>query len=394
MEENSYERYNWTREDMAANCRPEKMGRCGLVYTVEQIAQLTYSRKVFCFGSGKIGIQFVETLAIYDFNEQNLMFVDNDMEKHETIMSVGDYSAIKIISKKMMIDLIDESDFILYTMSLYHGLYEIQWAINEYKNEQRKIHNILYYDTVGKGAREISVYDGRCLICNQDTRFTSIGKQSIPRYDCLCVRCLSNPRERAVVHAINRFFPLWKNCIIHESSPTLDNATTQHFSTNCERYFTSQYFQGIQSGELVEYQGNRILCEDLGDMSFADDSIDLFITQDVFEHILKPAKAFKEIARVLKSGGAHIFTLPWFSEYQTTHCRAKEVDGKITYLEKKMYHGNPVDQAGSLVTNDWGVDLMDFIHKCSGMRTMVYLYENKELGLEGEFLEVFISYKE
>ncbi len=32
------------------------------------------------------------------------------------------------------------------------------------------------------------------------------------------------------------------------------------------------------------------------------------LTQDVFEHLFDPAAAFREIARTLQPGGAHVFT--------------------------------------------------------------------------------------
>jgi len=50
----------------------------------------------------------------------------------------------------------------------------------------------------------------------------------------------------------------------------------------------------------------------LGNISRNDESFDLVITLDVFEHVLRPAKAFAEIARTLKPGGAHIYTVPYY----------------------------------------------------------------------------------
>jgi len=40
-------------------------------------------------------------------------------------------------------------------------------------------------------------------------------------------------------------------------------------------------------------------------------AFDLVITQDFFEHVLRPAKAFAEIARTLKPGGALIYAVPY-----------------------------------------------------------------------------------
>lgn len=48
---------------------------------------------------------------------------------------------------------------------------------------------------------------------------------------------------------------------------------------------------------------------------------------------------------------------------------------------------------GSLVTFDWGQDFIDIIYKSSGMSTIVYLQKDKRKGLDGDFLEIFISRK-
>ena len=68
-------------------------------------------------------------------------------------------------------------------------------------------------------------------------------------------------------------------------------------------------------------------------------------------------------------------------------------DKKIEYHQKAVYHGNPIDGEGSLVTFDWGLDFTDFIFKHSGMTTIIYLEIDRKKGLDGEFLEVFISRK-
>ncbi len=50
--------------------------------------------------------------------------------------------------------------------------------------------------------------------------------------------------------------------------------------------------------------------ENIEDLTFADESIDIFVTQDVLEHVFHPDRAIAEIHRVLKPGGTHIFTAP------------------------------------------------------------------------------------
>ncbi len=134
--------------------------------------------------------------------------------------------------------------------------------------------------------------------------------------------------------------------------------------------------------------------EDLTQLTFPDASFDLFVTSDVFEHVFCAERAFAEIARVLKPGGMHIFSMPWYPKLIKSEPRAKLLDnGQIKHLKEPNYHGNPVDEKGSLVTTDWGLDFCDIIYKSSGMTTAIYVVRDRNLGIDGEFLEIFVSRK-
>lgn len=71
-------------------------------------------------------------------------------------------------------------------------------------------------------------------------------------------------------------------------------------------YACSEYDPDVQPGSNIQ-EGVR--CEDLQSLTFNDETFDLVITQTVFEHILEPDRAWKEIARVLKPSGYHIFSI-------------------------------------------------------------------------------------
>jgi len=157
----------------------------------------------------------------------------------------------------------------------------------------------------------------------------------------------------------------------------------------CPNYSFSHYYEDIKPSS----HKNGIRCENLEHTTFPDEAFDLFITQDVFEHILNPEKAFKEIARVVRPGGAHIFTVPWYPTLKESIHRAREVDGKVVFLEEPVYHGNPIDKKGSLVTRDWGLDLLDVIYEVSKLITAIYSIRDRRMGLDAEFLEVFVSRK-
>src|SRR5205814_163229 len=131
------------------------------------------------------------------------------------------------------------------------------------------------------------------------------------------------------------------------------------------------------------HDGHR--SEDLRALTFSDRSFDIFITSDVLEHLFEPEKALREIARVLKPGGMHIFTTPWYSNYPKSVQRAApRPDGSADHLLPPVYHGNPISDEGSLVTYDWGLDLPHFIFEHSGMQTITYLERDRAKGLDAD----------
>ena len=112
------------------------------------------------------------------------------------------------------------------------------------------------------------------------------------------------------------------------------------------------------------------------------------------EHIFKPEKAFKEIARVLKPGGAHIFTVPLVNKAGNSECRAsRDESGSIIHHREPEYHGNPIDKKGSLVTMHWGYDIANFIMVSALTPTTIVMIDNLELGIRAEYIEVLVSMK-
>lgn len=232
-------------------------------------------------------------------------------------------------------------------------------------------------------------FDGFCPICAQASRFSS--QNEWYRDFLICGRCHSVPRERALMSAISQFFPNHKAMAIHESSPA-NRGVSSKLQRECPGYTCSHYYPDIPAGRINPASGFR--CENLESLTFPDQTFDLFITQDVMEHILDPEQAFKEIARVLKPGGAHIFTVPLVNKARPSECWAsRSQTGEIVYHQPPEYHGNPIDSKGSLVTMHWGYDILQYIYEHAGTPTSLLMIDDLGLGIRAEYIDVLVSRK-
>jgi len=116
------------------------------------------------------------------------------------------------------------------------------------------------------------------------------------------------------------------------------------------RTFTRSFYQ---EGRVVR-KNNGAVCEDITALTFKDACFDLIVSSDVLEHVHRLDDAFHETARVLKPGGAHLFTVP---PRALTRQRAKIVNGEIHYIEPPEYHSDPQSSSGILAFWDIGSDL-------------------------------------
>jgi SAM-dependent methyltransferase len=251
---------------------------------------------------------------------------------------------------------------------------------------KRRLVNLFTYSVHPKSYFYFSA-KGYCPCCDKNTVFRAT--DSWLRDNFLCSNCLSIPRERAFMLTVEKYYPNWNELNIHESSPENRGASLkiQKFSSS---YTATQFFCNENRGSII----NGFRNEDLENQTFDDASFDLVITQDVFEHVYNPGKAFKEIARTLKKGGAHIFTTPLVNKFAPSEVWATlGENGKPIFLKEPEYHGNPINAEGSPVTMHWGYDIIDFIKKHSGLETTIEYIDNLKYGIRAEFIEVLVSRK-
>jgi len=191
------------------------------------------------------------------------------------------------------------------------------------------------------------------------------------------------------MRALEMYFPDWPDKVIHESSP-IDRGASVRLAQECGHYIPSQLYPDMRYGEVR----NGVRCENLECLTFADESIDLHITQDVMEHVFHPERVFREIARTLKPGGAHVFTVPIVNKHRSSLTRATvDENGQISHHLPAKYHGNPLSKDGALVTFDWGFDICRHIFEASGLYTNVLHIDDLSRGIRAEYIEVLVTIK-
>jgi len=188
---------------------------------------------------------------------------------------------------------------------------------------------------------------------------------------------------------IEKYFPNWRNLSIHESSPG-ECSITKKLKQECKKYIGSQYYSDREFGSIINGYRN----ENLEKQTFDNQIFDIVITQDVLEHIYNPQEAFFEIARTLKNGGAHIFTVPIINKFNKTEIWATlGENGEPVFSKAEEWHGNPIDEKGSPVTMHWGYDIVDYIREASDLKTKIEYIHDLNHGIWAEYIEVLVTKK-
>jgi SAM-dependent methyltransferase len=113
--------------------------------------------------------------------------------------------------------------------------------------------------------------------------------------------------------------------------------------------------------------------EDLMALTYVDETFDYVLTSDTLEHVPDFDRALSEIHRVLRPGGAHIFTIPVIWE-RSTRQRASLANGQVIHHLPPSYHGTPKTTGGDLlVFNEFGGDV---VPRIEGAGFQVTLYRS------------------
>lgn len=115
---------------------------------------------------------------------------------------------------------------------------------------------------------------------------------------------------------------------------------------------TSEYWDAIEPGQTL----NGVQCQDVEKLTFDADMFDLCTSTEVFEHVENDAAAFREILRVLRPGGLHVFTVPLDTGRPTIE-RTEMRDGHRVNLLPPEYHADRYRGPHVLAYRSYGSDI-------------------------------------
>ncbi len=218
---------------------------------------------------------------------------------------------------------------------------------------------------------------GKCNICGKSTIFICIDAATV-RNNMYCPFCQSSSRKRHVAKLlINKVISNISSLAEISSNKHLDNldklniynadvneAFSEFLQPNTS-YYCSSYIPNIEVGTEIR---EKVFCQNLEELTFTSEKFDVVITEDVFEHIRDCEKAFREVYRVLKTGGYHIFTIPCFFD-KPTLIRVDTSGKEDIHLLSPEYHGDKI-RGKILAYRTFGIDIFETLKKI-GFETTV-----------------------
>jgi SAM-dependent methyltransferase len=202
-----------------------------------------------------------------------------------------------------------------------------------------------------------------CCICGVVGTFLR-DRPSI-RETFVCQNCRGSLRYRAQAAAILSLFDgeyisiaeltdsaRWKSMQVYEPGII---GPFRKYMRGKPNYTNSFYWSDVAPGDSRD----GVMCQDLMKMTFPDQSFDMVITSDIFEHIRKPMLAFAEIRRILRPGGHHVFSVPAQEPLaKRTRLRVDTSTDEDVPILPEVYHGSG-NGGRSLVYTDFGEDIAD-----------------------------------
>lgn len=200
-------------------------------------------------------------------------------------------------------------------------------------------------------------------MCSCRSIFLLTEGDELIRNHAICVRCRSASRHRHLAlcvldafgdRGIRKLtdFSAGKELAVYNASA---NGPIAEALGAGGRVMLAEYFDDVKPGAFKE----GVQCQNLEALTFGDGDFDLVISEDVFEHLKDYRRGFSEVHRVLKPGGYHIFSIPFYFDRRTRDL-FDLVDGAPVLRSPIEYHGDPLRGNIPCYTH-FGYDLLDVL---------------------------------
>jgi SAM-dependent methyltransferase len=244
---------------------------------------------------------------------------------------------------------------------------EFQNYISKHFHQRMAVEKLIADENLTNKSWELP---GFCEFCNKAVKFKldwfnyydhpTLGKTPSYRERLVCPGCDLNNRQRFMASYL-------LDVVTSNINPVLDiylyeqvTSFYRHVSSRLSQHniIGSEYLgESFSSGEIVK----NVRHEDALALSLKDESLDIIVSNDVYEHVPDIYKTFTEAYRVLRKNGKVLFSVPFQTSEVSTQKRAEINAGRIEHMLPERYHGNPVSEKGSLVFYDFGWDLLDML---------------------------------
>ena len=205
---------------------------------------------------------------------------------------------------------------------------------------------------------------GRCSVCGGDARFVrnrwmlpaelarSWPEGFVDRESLLCSGCGSSSRVRGVADVLASLYGSGGTSVADlVEEEAFRSLRVLELNAIGRMHAVLARLPNLTYAEYPE--------EDVTALSYADASFDLVLTSDTLEHVEDPMRGFREIHRVLRPGGRHVFTVPIDPRLETSRSRAGGP------AEHHGRGGGPfalvTRKADMLAHTDFGADLPDWL---------------------------------
>lgn len=268
-------------------------------------------------------------------------------------------------------------------ISEYEALKNAHEANLKYEKMLSRIYRKLPY--------KIGMYRAKCACCNEIVNiqvdyYWSTSDEPAWRETVVCPKCNCNSRMRFIVDLVSSG-RTEKKIYCYERTTCTYKALSK-----IVKNLTGSEYLGVKykSGDVVD----GIMHQDAMNLSFEDDTFDVMISCDVFEHVADPQKALREAYRCLKKGGELLVSIPVFLDRENSVVRSVLTEnGEIENLLPAVYHGNPLSCEGSLVFTEFGWDFIESLKNAGFTESYAICYSSVEKGYFGNMPIVFRAVK-